>query len=152
MLGQATTLQEERDEHPPPMISISLRYADAPRMYDWLIAAFGFEKHAAYYSEDGKTLLHGELRMGDSFIMLGSSENNAFGKLVSRPAELGGTTASPYVATAGIDALCERARAAGAEICMEPTDQPYGSRDFICKDPEGHVWCFGTYRPGAAPP
>lgn len=134
-----------------PMICISLRYANAPRIYDWLIAAFGFEKHAAYYSDDGKTLLHGELRMGDSFIMLGSSENNEFGKLVSRPAELGGTTASPYVATTDIDALCERARAAGAEICMEPQDQPYGSRDFICKDPEGHVWCFGTYRPSAQP-
>ena len=136
---------------PPPIICISLRYADAPRMYDWLITAFGFEKHAAYYSDDGKTLLHGELRMGESFVMLGSSENNEFGKLVSRPVELGGTTASPYIATTGIDTLCERARAAGAEICMEPTDQPYGSRDFICKDPEGHVWCFGTYRPSDKP-
>ncbi|MGX1743000.1 VOC family protein [Bosea sp. NPDC055353] len=132
---------------PEPMIIISLRYADAPRMYDWLIEAFGFEKHAAYYSEDGRTLLHGELRMGSSFVMLGSSEGNEFGKLVSRPVELGGTTASPYIATDDIDARCERARKAGAQICMEPTDQPYGSRDFICKDPEGHVWCFGTYRP-----
>ena len=84
-------------------------------------------------------------------VMLGSSEDNAFGKLVSRPAELGGTTASPYIATDDIDARCERARKAGAEICMEPHDQPYGSRDFICKDPEGHVWCFGTYRPSAEP-
>ena len=134
---------------PEPMICVSLRYADAPRMYDWLIEAFGFEKHAAYYSQDGGTLLHGELRMGSSFVMLGSSEGNAFGKLVSRPAELGGTTASPYIATDDIDARCERARKAGAEICMEPTDQPYGSRDFICKDPEGHIWCFGTYRPGS---
>jgi uncharacterized glyoxalase superfamily protein PhnB len=134
----------------PAMICISLRYADGPGMYDWLIRAFGFEKLAAYYSDDGQTLLHGELRMGDSVVMLGSSENNDFGKLVARPAELGGTTASPYIATDDIDARCERARAAGAEICMEPRDQPYGSRDFICKDPEGHVWCFGTYRPGLA--
>ncbi|WP_244546288.1 VOC family protein [Bosea sp. OK403] len=57
----------------------------------------------------------------------------------------------PIFATDDIDARCERARAAGAEICMEPTDQPYGSRDFICKDPEGHIWCFGTYRPGDKP-
>ena len=92
---------------PPAMICISLRYADAPRMYDWLLEAFGFEKLAAYYSEEGKTLLHGELRMGDSVIMLGSAENNAFGKLVARPAELGGTTASPYIATDAIDARCE---------------------------------------------
>ena len=132
---------------PEPMIIISLRYADAPRMYDWLIEAFGFEKHAAYYSEDGRTLLHGELRMGASFVMLGSSEGNEFGKLVSRPAERGGPPPAPQIATPPIHAPSERARKAGAQICMEPTDQPYGSRDFICKDPEGHVWCFGTYRP-----
>ncbi len=132
---------------PPALISISLRYADARRMYDWLVEAFGFEKHAAYYSEDGGTLLHGELRLGGCFVMLGSGGDSAFGKLVSAPQALGGTTASPYIATGDIDARCERARKAGAEICMEPTDQPHGSRDFICKDPEGHVWCFGTYRP-----
>ena len=113
----------------------------------WTVAAFGFEKLAAYLSEDGQTLLHGELRLGNSVVMLGSAEGNPFGNLVSRPADLGGTTASPYIATDDIDARCERARAAGAEIGMEPTDQPYGSRDFIAKDPEGHVWCFGTYRP-----
>lgn len=135
---------------PHATICIALRYADAPKIYDWLIEAFGFEKVAAHYSQDGRTLLHGELRMGDSYVMLGSAEDNAFGKLVSRPAELGGTTASPYIATDDIDARCERARRAGAEIVMEPTDQPYGSRDFICRDPEGHVWCFGTYRPGAS--
>lgn len=136
---------------PPATISISLRYADAPKIYDWLIDAFGFERCAEHYSQDGRTLLHGELRLGDSYVMLGSAEDNAFSKLVSRPAELGGTTASPYIATDDIDARCERARRAGAEIIMEPTDQPYGSRDFICRDPEGHVWCFGTYRPGAGP-
>ncbi|SFI31863.1 hypothetical protein SAMN05216304_102234 [Bosea sp. OK403] len=81
----------------PAMICVSLRYADAPKIYDWLIDALGFEKHAAYYAPDGKTLLHGELRMGESFVMLGSAENNEFGKLVARPAELGGTTASPYI-------------------------------------------------------
>jgi uncharacterized glyoxalase superfamily protein PhnB len=134
-----------------PIICISLRYTDAPRLFGWLIEAFGFEKHAAYYSEDGKRLLHGELRMGDCFVMLGSAEGTDFGRLVSPPTALGGTTASPYIATDDIDARCARARKAGAEICMEPTDQPYGSRDFICKDPEGHVWCFGTYRPGAPP-
>jgi len=32
----------------PPMICISLRYADAPKMHDWLIEAFGFEKLAAH--------------------------------------------------------------------------------------------------------
>lgn len=136
---------------PQPAIYISLRYRDAVKMVDWLVAAFGFEKHAVFLSDDGSKVIHAELRLGDGIVMFGSSEGTDYAKLVQTPAELGGTTASPYIATTDIDALCERARAAGAQICMEPTDQPYGSRDFICKDPEGHVWCFGTYRPGEKP-
>jgi uncharacterized glyoxalase superfamily protein PhnB len=31
---------------------------------------------------------------------------------------------------------------------MPPTDEDYGGRDYVCRDPEGHVWSFGTYRPG----
>ena len=27
------------------------------------------------------------------------------------------------------------------------TDPDYGSRDFAARDPEGNVWCLGTYRP-----
>jgi uncharacterized glyoxalase superfamily protein PhnB len=38
---------------------------------------------------------------------------------------------------------------AGAEIVMPPTDQDCGSRDFTARDPEGNVWSFGTYAPGA---
>lgn len=133
---------------PRSMVCVSLRYRNGPAMHDWLVRAFGFEPHQKYLSENGEVLLHGELRCGESFIMLGSSEGHDFAGLVKRPAELGGTTASPYVVVEEVDGLCERARAAGAEICMEPTDQPYGSRDFIARDPEGHLWCFGTYRPG----
>lgn len=135
----------------PAAIYFGLRYRDAVKMVDWLVEAFGFEKHAVFLSEDGSKVLHAELRLGEGIVMFGSSEGTDFAKLVKTPFELGGTTASPYVATSGIDALCERARKAGAVITMEPTDQPYGSRDFICKDPEGHVWCFGTYRPGDKP-
>ena len=43
-----------------------------------------------------------------------------------------------------------RAKAAGAEITSEPVTQSYGGRDYTCKDPEGHVWTFGTYDPWAA--
>jgi uncharacterized glyoxalase superfamily protein PhnB len=30
---------------------------------------------------------------------------------------------------------------------MELADQHYGSRDYSCRDPEGNLWSFGTYRP-----
>ena len=52
-----------------------------------------------------------------------------------------------YVVADDIDDIHEKAKAAGAEILMEPTDQDYGSRDFAAKDSEGNVWAFGTYAP-----
>jgi uncharacterized glyoxalase superfamily protein PhnB len=48
-----------------------------------------------------------------------------------------------------VDARYERARAAGAEIVMPPQDLDYGSREFAVRDPEGNLWSFGTYDPGA---
>ena len=54
-----------------------------------------------------------------------------------------------YVIVDDPDALHDRAKAAGATIVMELTDQPYGSREFAAEDPEGNVWCFGTYDPFA---
>ena len=38
-------------------------------------------------------------------------------------------------------------RATGAEIVLELKSQDYGSRDFTCRDLEGHIWNFGTYDP-----
>jgi uncharacterized glyoxalase superfamily protein PhnB len=55
---------------PTPMICISLRYAEAPKMFGWLTEALGFKRLAAHYSEDGKTLLHAQLRMGESVMLL----------------------------------------------------------------------------------
>jgi len=42
----------------------------------------------------------------------------------------------------GLDAHCERARAAGAVITQEPEDQFYGARTYRARDLEGHVWNF----------
>jgi uncharacterized glyoxalase superfamily protein PhnB len=54
-----------------------------------------------------------------------------------------------YISLDEVDSVHDRALAAGAEILMAPTDQDYGSRDFVAKDHEGNVWCFGTYQPGS---
>jgi uncharacterized glyoxalase superfamily protein PhnB len=46
-----------------------------------------------------------------------------------------------------LDGHYARAKAAGAEIIMEPHDTEYGSRDYAARDIEGHQWYFGTYAP-----
>ena len=39
--------------------------------------------------------------------------------------------------------------AAGATIIAEPADKPYGGRGYAVRDPEGHIWSFGSYDPWA---
>ena len=41
-----------------------------------------------------------------------------------------------------VDAHCERARSAGANILMEPTSFEYGERQYTAEDPTGHQWLF----------
>ena len=126
-----------------------IRYRDAPRMIEWLCDTFGFKKQMVIENEDG-TIAHSQLTRGTGMIMVGSAlkTETQWGKQIAQPEEIGKReTQSPYMVVAEIDALYERAKAAGAEIVMEIADQPYGSRDFICRDPEGHLWSLGTYNP-----
>jgi len=129
----------------------TLRYQDAPRAIDWLCRAFGFEKHLVVPGEGG-TIAHAQLAFGHGMIMLGSSgaHGGGFDALVTTPAEVGGVgTQSLYVIVDDADAHLARARAAGAEVVLDVTDQDYGGRDYTCRDLEGHVWTFGTYDPWA---
>ena len=41
----------------------------------------------------------------------------------------------------------ERAKAAGAEIILDLADDRSQGRGYSCRDPEGHIWNFGTYDP-----
>lgn len=128
-----------------------MRYRDAPRMIDWLCDTFGFEKQMVVPNEDG-TIAHSQLTLGTGMIMVGSVLNTEteWGRLITQPADIGRLeTQSPYVIVTDVDALYKRAKAAGAEIVMPIKDQDYGSRDFSCRDPEGHLWNFGTYNPWA---
>ena len=119
----------------------TLRYRDPKAAVEFLERAFGFERHAVHESPDG-SIEHAELRHGDGMIMLGGVRDTEYGRVAPPPG-----SGSTYIAAGDVDALHERARAAGAEIVMEPFDTDYGSRDFTARDPEGNVWSFGTYRP-----
>jgi uncharacterized glyoxalase superfamily protein PhnB len=132
-----------------PRLVPCLRYADAPAAIDWLDRAFGFSRQLVVENADG-TIAHAQLALGDDLIMVGSSGNGSpYGALFRSPGGVGGVTAGIYVQVEDADALFARALAAGAEILLPLVDQDYGGRDFTCRDPEGHVWTFGTYDPWA---
>jgi uncharacterized glyoxalase superfamily protein PhnB len=128
-----------------------IRYGNAARMIDWLCDTFGFEKQMVVTGEDGQ-IVHSQLKRGTGMIMVGSvlEKETPCGRQITQPENVGGReTQSPYMVVEDVDAIYERAKAAGAEIVMELTDLPYGSRDFLCRDPEGHLWSLGTYNPWA---
>ena len=119
-----------------------LKYDDAHAAIEFLENTFGFERLQVHEGENGG-VAHAELKFHDEVVMLGSvSEGD------QRFSQGAGRT-SVYVVIDDPDSLYARARDAGAEIVMEPTDQDYGSRDFAARDPEGNLWSFGTYRPEA---
>ncbi len=127
-----------------------LRYVDAPAAIAWLCSAFGFERRLVVPGEEGR-IAHAELVFGDSMIMLGSGHRGGYDRLLVHPAIAGGVTQALYVVVDDVDAHCARARAAGAEVVMEPVDQEYGGRLYSCLDPERHLWNFGSYDPWTGP-
>jgi uncharacterized glyoxalase superfamily protein PhnB len=122
-----------------PTLRSGVYYRDPRAALDWLEKAFGFERSMVILDKDGR-LAHSEMRFGDGYIMVGAES----AEFVASPASAGGkNTQSIHVQLQdGIDAHCERARAAGAVILQEPTDEFYGDRTFRARDPEGHVWTF----------
>jgi uncharacterized glyoxalase superfamily protein PhnB len=121
-----------------------LEYEDARAALDWLGKAYGFEQTALHESPDGK-VPHAEMRYDEGMVMIGAVWENNWG--MRTPRQLGGVNQGVYVIVDDIDEHHERARAAGAEIVRPLKDTDYGSREYMCRDPEGNIWSFGTYRP-----
>jgi uncharacterized glyoxalase superfamily protein PhnB len=126
-----------------PRIYPTFRYRDPAAMIAWLRDTVGFTVHARHPAEG--EVAHAELAYGSSMIMLGAVRDDAYGALVGAPGQDGGK--SIYVAVEDVDALHTRVAASGVVIEEGLVDRDHGSREFICRDPEGNLWCFGTYWP-----
>ena len=121
----------------------ALAYEDAAAAIPWLGRAFGFQQRFATPLE-GEKIVHAELELGGNLVMVGST---GVGLDIRSPRELGGATHCMYLVVDEPDAHYRRAKDAGAEIVREPNNTDYGSREYVCRDLEGNLWSFGTYRP-----
>jgi uncharacterized glyoxalase superfamily protein PhnB len=119
-------------------ISPVFRYTHAHAAIDWLVRAYGFTRHEAH--EGGHhSIAHAELRLGPGAIGLSSAGPEVAGNPWTTVRQ------GIYVCTAAVDAAHDRARAAGADIAQPIRNTDYGAREFSVRDPEGHLWSFGTY-------
>ena len=117
----------------------TLRYDDPRAALDFLTGTLGLTPGMVATADDG-AVAHAELFWGDAAVMIGARAGDP--RFDTGRAVLYLTTDTP-------DALCEKAVGAGAELVQELVDQDYGSREFAVADPEGNVWCFGSYVPSA---
>ena len=124
-------------------LSSALCYVDPKAAFKWLEEAFGFEPLFVILDENDN-LAHSEMTFGNSFVMIGNEWSDDH----RSPKNMGGkNTQTVHVQLdrgEDIDAHCERARKAGAEILQEPDTQFYGDRTYRARDPEGHIWTFGV--------
>jgi uncharacterized glyoxalase superfamily protein PhnB len=90
----------------------------------------------------GGKIMHAELRIGDSTIML----NDEFPEMGAKsPAGIGGSPVTMHIYVEDADALWKRAVAAGATVAMPLADMFWGDRYGKLVDPFGHHWSIGTH-------
>jgi uncharacterized glyoxalase superfamily protein PhnB len=108
-----------------------LIYPDVRAAVDWLSEAFGFVERVQI-GEDHRS----QLCVGDGAVIIGDVRGDR------RPPRPGESTHSVMVRVEDADAHCQHAREHGARILGEPTDHPYGERQYNAEDRWGHQWTF----------
>jgi uncharacterized glyoxalase superfamily protein PhnB len=125
----------------------AMRYRDVAAAVEWLCSAFGFEKQTVALSDTG-TVLYAQLTYGNAMLMLAPVRDTSVDQFMKQPDEIGGAeTQSCYFVVGDIDAHHARATAAGAQVVLDLDEDGSGGRGYSCRDPEGHIWSFGTHDP-----
>lgn len=115
--------------------------------------AFGAKENYRMENPDG-SVMHAELRIGNSNFMLGSEPGDHPGHEEScarTPAELKGTTMSLYLYVEDADAVFKNAVQAGAQATGEMEDMFWGDRVGQLKDPYGYLWSVATHTRNVTP-
>jgi PhnB protein len=115
----------------------------AAQAIDFYTRAFGAQEVERMTGLDGQSVMHAEIKIGDSVVML----SDEFPQMGCRsPQTLGGTTASLFLYVADVDAAFQRAVDAGAKAIMPPADMFWGDRFGTLVDPFGHQWSLATHK------
>ncbi len=110
---------------------------NGPALLEFTKQAFGGEETFRTVGSAGG--LHGEVRIGDSMLMVG-------GGIPGREFRSTPRTHALHIYVENADAVCEQALAAGATLIDEPRDQEYGERSGSVKDPAGNIWYVATHK------
>jgi uncharacterized glyoxalase superfamily protein PhnB len=123
-------------------------FKDSCRAIEFYTRAFGAKEIFLMPGPDGKGVMHAEIRIGDSIIMM-SDENP---HEPCRSAEtIGGSPVSFYHYVDNVDVAFDKAVAAGATVQMPVQDMFWGDRIGAVQDPFGHNWTLATHTKDLTP-
>ena len=116
---------------------------DATQAIEFYKKAFGAEEIRRAPAPDGKSIMHAELQIGDSRLLL----VDEFPEMDCRgPQSIGGTPVTIHVYVTDVDAAFNKAVDAGAEMKMPLADMFWGDRYGVLTDPFGHSWSLATHK------
>jgi uncharacterized glyoxalase superfamily protein PhnB len=116
--------------------------SDAAKAIEFYKKAFGAQEIERFPMPDGKGVMHAQLKIGSSMLMLG----NEHPPTCLSPTSRGGTTVSLYLYVENADAAFDRAVKGGCTVKMPMTDQFWGDRCGQVEDPFGHQWSLATHK------
>lgn len=119
-----------------------LTVRNAAKAIEFYKQAFGAQQRGDVAKDPTGKVMHAELKIGDSFIMM-SDEFPEFGSLA--PESGGGTSMGLHIYVDNVDEAFDRAVKAGAKVEMPVGDQFWGDRYGRLKDPFGHKWSIATH-------
>lgn len=119
-----------------------IAYQNLPDAITWLAKAFGFEEHYRY----GEPAAGAQLILGNACIMVRQA---AAGQ--KSPAQLGYGTQSLTIFVDDVNAIFERAKAAGAKVRETPHETGYGEFQCAFEDLDGHHWLFARHARDVSP-
>jgi len=106
--------------------------------------AFGATEITRMPAEDGKRLMHAEVRIGESTLYLCDDFPEYHGGKSRAPAADGSNPITIHQYVRDCDASIKRAADAGAKVAMPAQDMFWGDRYGQIVDPFGHTWAFAT--------
>ena len=123
-------------------------FKDARKAIDFYKRAFGAQERYAMPGPDGKGVMHAELVIGNSIIMMGEENPQAPCKSAET---MGGSPVSFYLYLENVDEAFATALAAGAEARMPVQEMFWGDRAGTVQDPFGYSWMLATHTRDLSP-
>lgn len=129
-------------------VTATITVREAEKAIEFYKKVFDAKELYRFLGPDGKTIMHAEIMIGNSVVML-ADEMPDMG--CRSPQSIGGTSSSIYLYVNDADETFNKAVSSGAKPLMPIMDGFWGDRFGSIEDPFGHIWGIATHKKDMTP-